>query len=571
MPADPTPLFIGVRAWPMLLHVAAATARPNANPGKAMSSVSVAENRSISPEPAVAALRRLPFSFARRHGVLLLAEVEAASAVGSEALSSNGTETEQAEQTEPCKRSKQRHAACRYDASVLALAEARRLAGCPLIWETLEQPDFEALLERTYARDSSAARQMVEDLGEQLDLASLADQVPETEDLLEQEDDAPIIRLINAILAEAIKENASDVHVETFERELVVRFRVDGILREIVRPKRALAPLLVSRIKVMARLDIAEKRVPQDGRITLRIGGREVDVRVSTLPSSAGERVVLRLLDKQAGRLDLTHLGMSRHGLETMREILAKPHGIVLVTGPTGSGKTTSLYASLGEIQSDALNIMTVEDPIEYNLPGIGQTQVHTKAGMSFARGLRAILRQDPDVVMVGEIRDLETAEIAIQAALTGHLVLSTLHTNTAIGAVTRLHDIGIEPYLLSSSMLALIAQRLVRVLCPHCREGYTATAAECAALGADSEERTLYRPTGCDHCSHTGYRGRTGIYEIIQIDDTLRDMIHRNASEQEMGRYAHAHAPNLLQDGREKVLAGVTGIQELFRVTRED
>ncbi|MCC5872765.1 MAG: type II secretion system ATPase GspE [Gammaproteobacteria bacterium] len=497
-------------------------------------------------------LARLPFSFARRHGVVLLGEAAAADAGSSAA--------------------RRRQAACRPDASPLAMAEARRIAGCPLCWETLEQTEFESLLERSYARDSSAARQMVEDLGEQLDLASLADQVPETEDLLEQEDDAPIIRLINAILAEAIKENASDVHVETFERELVVRFRVDGILREIVRPKRALAPLLVSRIKVMARLDIAEKRVPQDGRITLRIGGREVDVRVSTLPSAAGERVVLRLLDKQAGRLDLTHLGMSRHGLTSMREILSKPHGIVLVTGPTGSGKTTSLYASLGEIQSAELNIMTVEDPIEYNLPGIGQTQVHTKAGMSFARGLRAILRQDPDVVMVGEIRDLETAEIAIQAALTGHLVLSTLHTNTAIGAVTRLHDIGIEPYLLSSSMLALIAQRLVRVLCPHCREAYTATSAECDALGVAPEQPpTLYRPTGCDHCSHTGYRGRTGIYEINQIDDTLRDMIHRNASEHEMERYAHGRAPNLLRDGREKVLSGVTGIQELFRVTRED
>lgn len=497
------------------------------------------------PPEAPAPLRRLPFAFARRHGVVLL---------------------------EPLESGAERRAACRPDARPLAMAEARRIAACPLVWEPLDAAEFEALLERSYARDSSEARQMVEDLGDELDLASLADQVPETEDLLEQEDDAPIIRLINAILAEAIKEGASDIHIETFERELVVRFRVDGILREIVRPKRVLAPLLVSRIKVMARLDIAEKRVPQDGRITLRIAGREVDVRVSTLPSAAGERVVLRLLDKQAGRLDLTHLGMPEHGLATMREILAKPHGIVLVTGPTGSGKTTTLYASLGEIRSSELNIMTVEDPIEYNLPGIGQTQVHTKAGMSFARGLRAILRQDPDVVMVGEIRDLETAEIAIQAALTGHLVLSTLHTNTAIGAVTRLHDIGIEPYLLSSSMLAVMAQRLVRVLCTDCREAYTASAAECEALGMEPHKPpTLYAPSGCELCSHTGYRGRTGIYEIIRIDDELRDMIHRNASEHEMERHAHARAPNLLQDGRAKVLAGVTSVQELFRVTRED
>ncbi|TVS17894.1 MAG: type II secretion system protein GspE [Gammaproteobacteria bacterium] len=496
-----------------------------------------------------APLRRLPFAFARRHGVVLLEAQE----TGADGMAG-------------------RRAACRPDARPLALAEARRMAGCSLAWEVLEAADFEALLERSYARDSSEARQMVEDLGDELDLASLADQVPETEDLLEQEDDAPIIRLINAILAEAIKEGASDIHIETFERELIVRFRVDGILREIVRPKRVLAPLLVSRIKVMARLDIAEKRIPQDGRITLRIAGREVDVRVSTLPSAAGERVVLRLLDKQAGRLDLTHLGMPDHGLHAMREILARPHGIVLVTGPTGSGKTTTLYASLGEIRSSELNIMTVEDPIEYNLPGIGQTQVHTKAGMSFARGLRAILRQDPDVVMVGEIRDLETAEIAIQAALTGHLVLSTLHTNTAIGAVTRLHDIGIEPYLLSSSMLALMAQRLVRVLCTECRESYQASDAECEVLGVDAADApTLYAPVGCDHCAQSGYRGRTGIYEIIQIDEELRDMIHRNASEHEMERYAHARAPNLSQDGRTKVLAGVTSVQELFRVTRED
>ena len=507
-------------------------------------------------------IQRLPFSFARRHGVVLLEPIAADAAKTSAPGTLESGEASVA----------RRRAACRPTASPLAYAEARRIAGCPLVWETLESAEFETLLERSYARDSSEARQMVEDLGEELDLASLAEQVPETEDLLEQEDDAPIIRLINAILAEAIKENASDIHVETFERELVVRFRVDGILREIVRPKRALAPLLVSRIKVMARLDIAEKRVPQDGRITLRIAGREVDVRVSTLPSAAGERVVLRLLDKQAGKLDLASLGMPERAMEPMREILSKPHGIVLVTGPTGSGKTTTLYASLGEVRSSELNIMTVEDPIEYNLPGIGQTQVHTKAGMSFARGLRAILRQDPDVVMVGEIRDLETAEIAIQAALTGHLVLSTLHTNTAIGAVTRLHDIGIEPYLLSSSMLAVIAQRLVRVLCPECREACEATPAECTALGVDPDNPPMiYRPKGCDQCSHTGFRGRTGIYEVIQIDETLREMIHRNASEQEMERYAHSRVPNLTEDGRVKVLAGVTSVPELFRVTRED
>jgi general secretion pathway protein E len=509
----------------------------------------------LSPDAAAAAgeegvtgaVLRLPFSFARRHGVMLLPFDGDADASRLEAAHRAGV-------------------------SPLALAEARRVAGTALAWREVTDAEFETLLERTYARDSSQARQMVEDLGEEFDLASLAESVPETADLLDQEDDAPIIRLINAILAEAIKEDASDIHVETFDRELVVRFRVDGVLREIVRPKRALAPLLVSRIKVMARLDIAEKRVPQDGRITLRIGGREVDVRVSTLPTANGERVVLRLLDKQAGRLDLGHLGMPPRALELMREIVSKPHGIVLVTGPTGSGKTTTLYASLGEVRSDTLNVMTVEDPIEYNLPGIGQTQVNTKAGMTFARGLRAILRQDPDVVMVGEIRDLETAEIAIQAALTGHLVMSTLHTNTAIGAVTRLQDIGIEPYLLSSSMVAMLAQRLVRVLCTQCRTAAPATAPECAALGLDaSDPPTLYHPVGCEHCNGSGYRGRTGIYELIHIDETLREMIHRGASELEMERHAHARTDSLLADGRHKVLEGITSVNELLRVTRED
>ncbi|MFM7121032.1 MAG: GspE/PulE family protein, partial [Gammaproteobacteria bacterium] len=333
--------------------------------------------------------RLLPFAFARRFGVLLL-----------DGLTARG----------------EADVICRAPPTLATLAELKRFAQRQLHVRPVDDAEFERLVATTYARDSSAARQMVEDMGDELDLMSLAESVPETEDLLEQEDDAPIIRLINALLAEAIRENASDIHIETFERDLVVRFRVDGVMREMVRPKRQLAPLLVSRIKVMARLDIAEKRVPQDGRISLRIGGREVDVRVSTLPSSNGERVVLRLLDKQAGRLRLENLGMDEVTLGRLREIVSRPHGIFLVTGPTGSGKTTTLYSSLAELNTAALNILTVEDPIEYNLPGIGQTQVNTKAEMTFARGLRAILRQDPDVVMVGEIRDLETAEVAIQA-----------------------------------------------------------------------------------------------------------------------------------------------------------
>ena len=440
----------------------------------------------------------------------------------------------------------------------------------PLHW--LEPSDFEHALEMAYQRDSAEVRLMAEGLGSDLDLAALAEQVPETEDLLEQEDDAPIIRLINAILGEAIKENASDIHLETFEKRLVVRFRVDGILREVLEPKRELAALLVSRIKVMARLDIAEKRIPQDGRISLKVGGREVDVRVSTLPSANGERVVLRLLDKQAGRLNLQHLGMSARDRDLMEATVRKPHGILLVTGPTGSGKTTTLYASLVSLNDRSRNILTVEDPIEYHLEGIGQTQVNAKVDMTFARGLRAILRQDPDVVMVGEIRDKETAEIAVQASLTGHLVLSTLHTNSAIGAITRLVDMGVEPFLLSSSLLGVLAQRLVRVLCPHCKEAYQADAAECTLLGVSAvSPPNLYHARGCAECHQQGYRGRTGIYELVVFDDQLRTLIHNAASEQDMVRHARTLGSSIRADGMRNVLAGVTTLEEVLRVTREE
>ncbi len=484
----------------------------------------------------------LPFAFARRFGVLVQAEPGA-----------DGRAV----------------VACKTQPALSTLAEIKRFVQHPLAVRLVSDEEFESLLSSTYARDSSAARQMVEDMGDELDLASLAESVPETEDLLEQEDDAPIIRLINALLAEAIRENASDIHIETFEKDLVVRFRVDGVMREVVRPKRQLAALLVSRIKVMARLDIAEKRIPQDGRISLRIGGREVDVRVSTMPSSNGERVVLRLLDKQAGRLKLENLGMDPLSLGRLREIVSKPHGIFLVTGPTGSGKTTTLYASLAELSTATINILTVEDPIEYNLPGIGQTQVNTKADMTFARGLRAILRQDPDVVMVGEIRDLETAEIAVQASLTGHLVMSTLHTNTAVGAVTRLIDMGVEPFLLSSSLVGVLAQRLVRVLCPECKTARPANASELEFLRATSA--TVYEPHGCEHCQQSGYRGRTGIYELITIDDTIRQLIHDRVSEHEMSGYARRKSPGIRDDGRDKVLGGITTVQEVLRVTLED
>lgn len=486
-------------------------------------------------------LRRLPFSFAKRHGVVLLS-VEGASSL-----------------------------AYRPGVELVALSEAQRFVGAQLPLQALSAEAFEQALAKAYQHDS-ASMQLAEDIGGSMDLAALAEQVPETEDLLEQEDDAPIIRLINAILGEAIKENASDIHLETFEKRLVVRFRVDGILREVLEPKRELAALLVSRIKVMARLDIAEKRIPQDGRISLKVGGREVDVRVSTLPSANGERVVLRLLDKQAGRLNLQHLGMSPRDRDQMEATVRKPHGILLVTGPTGSGKTTTLYASLVSLNDRTRNILTVEDPIEYHLEGIGQTQVNSKVDMTFARGLRAILRQDPDVVMVGEIRDKETAEIAVQASLTGHLVLSTLHTNSAIGAITRLVDMGIEPFLLSSSLLGVLAQRLVRVLCPHCKEAYQADEAECKLLGVPfAQPPTLYHARGCTECHQQGYRGRTGIYELVVFDDHLRTLIHNAASEQDMTRHARSLGPSIREDGRRKVLEGATTVEEVLRVTREE
>ncbi|QKT03023.1 type II secretion system ATPase GspE [Ectothiorhodospiraceae bacterium 2226] len=452
------------------------------------------------------------------------------------------------------------------------LAELRRHLARPLKLQSTTTEHFDRLLREVYERSSNEAMQMMEGLGEDVDLFSVAQQLGEPEDLLETEDDAPIIRLINALLTEAVKENASDIHIEPFESRLLVRFRVDGVLREVLQPPRALAPLVISRIKVMARLDIAEKRVPQDGRISLRVAGRAVDVRVSTLPSGHGERVVMRLLDKQAGRLDLTHLGMAPKDLALMDRLIHRPHGIILVTGPTGSGKTTTLYAALAGLNDRRRNIMTVEDPIEYYLDGVGQTQVNPKVDMTFARGLRAILRQDPDVVMVGEIRDLETVQIAVQASLTGHMVLSTLHTNTAIGAVTRLRDMGVEPFLLSSSLVGVLAQRLVRLLCEHCKRPYTASRADCEAFGLEAENPpTLHAPVGCDHCNGLGYRGRTGIYELVEIDDTLRQMIHDGAGEQDLERHARRHSPSIRQDGLRRILAGHTSVEEVFRVTRED
>lgn len=452
------------------------------------------------------------------------------------------------------------------------LLEVRRFVEQPFILEEVSIEAFQTLLTKCYEVQADAAQYMVENIETDLDLSDLVQSMPKAEDLLESENDAPIIRLLNALFSEAIKKLASDIHVETFEDRLLIRFRIDGVLRIVLEPPSILAPLLISRIKVMAKLDIAEKRLPQDGRISLHIAGRVVDVRVSTLPSTHGERVVLRLLDKKAGRLDLTDLGMSEQTLQVIQKVISKPHGIILVTGPTGSGKTTSLYAMLSQLNDSTRNILTVEDPVEYYLPGIGQTQVNIKANMTFARALRAMLRQDPDVVMVGEIRDLETAEIAVQASLTGHLVLSTLHTNSAAGAITRLQDMGIEPFLLASSLICVMAQRLVRLLCPACKKQRYLDASEAKLLNVlENQAPVIFDAMGCEQCSGTGYSGRSGIYEIIMIDEDLRNMIHEKSSELRMELYARTLLPSIRQDGYRRVLAGETTLEEVLRVSSAD
>ncbi len=451
--------------------------------------------------------------------------------------------------------------------SLEVLAELRRHCGKAYDTVELDEKAFTDKLSKVYQSADGEAQQAAEDMGAEFDLSALAEDIPEDSELLTGDADAPVIRLINAILSQAVQEQASDIHVEPFEDRVSVRFRIDGVMKEVLSPKAQLGPVLVSRLKVMARLDIAEKRIPQDGRITVKLAGHAVDIRVSTMPSAHGERTVLRILDQSAGALSLEQLNMPQQVLEDFKEALAKPHGIILVTGPTGSGKTTSLYSGLSYLNSPERNILTVEDPVEYLLPGIGQTQVNNKVDMTFVRGLRAILRQDPDVVMIGEIRDKETASIAVQASLTGHLLLSTLHTNTAIGAVTRLGDLGIEPFLLSSSLEALIAQRLVRVLCKDCKEPYE--------TGESEEERVkipagtpIYRANGCEKCHFTGYRGRTGIYELIPVDDELRQLIHEGVGEQQMLEHARTRSRPIDADGRDKVLVGITSVEELLRVT---
>lgn len=407
-----------------------------------------------------------------------------------------------------------------------------------------------------YAGGESSAAAVIGEVESGVDLSRMMQELPAVEDLLEAADDAPIIRMLNALLTQAAKDGASDIHIEPYERSSSVRFRVDGTLREVVQPNKALHAAMISRLKIMAELDIAEKRLPQDGRISLRIGGRAIDVRVSTLPSSHGERAVLRLLDKTESRFTLEGLGMDGDVLRAFARLIQQPHGIVLVTGPTGSGKTTTLYASLGRVDTATTNVLTVEDPVEYELPGIGQTQVNPKIDLTFAKALRAILRQDPDVIMIGEIRDFETAQIAIQASLTGHLVLATVHTNDAPSSVTRLIDMGVEPFLLSSTLLGALAQRLVRKLCSVCRR---------------EDEQGHWHPVGCDHCAHTGYKGRTGVYELMTVDPALQTLIHNRAPEQELVEAARNNGlRSMREDGERLVQSGVTSLEEVIRVTRD-
>ena len=450
------------------------------------------------------------------------------------------------------------------------LVEVRRHLARRFEVELVDPRTFDKHLSDHYAMDGSAAAMAGSMAMSGDDLDFIAGDMPTAEDLLDSGDDAPAIRLINGIIAEAARQGVSDIHIEPYETGLVVRMRMDGVLTETLRMPAHVAPVVVSRVKVMARLDIAERRLPQDGRIGLTLGGKLLDVRVSTLPSRAGERVVLRILDKENAGLSLDVLGLTGFADTVYRSALSEPNGIILVTGPTGSGKTTTLYAGLRQLNDGSRNILTVEDPVEYAIEGVGQTQVNPKVGLTFAAGLRAILRQDPDVVMVGEIRDRETAEIAVQASLTGHLVLSTVHTNDALGAITRMRDMKVEPFLLASTLRAVIAQRLVRRLCPHCRRQAKADNAIAELIGIDVGE-PVWRAVGCEECNGSGYKGRIGVFEAVRIDDTLRRIINEGGDETLMARHAFQSAPNLAASARSLVRSGETSVEEAIRISRRE
>lgn len=444
--------------------------------------------------------------------------------------------------------------------------------------ETVVSPESEIVraINRYYDLEAGAAERMIQNMdGENLE-GLLAQDVEETSDLMDMASEAPIIKLVNLIIFEAIKDRASDIHVEPFERELKVRYRIDGLLYNVLSPQKRLQAAITSRLKIMANLNIAERRLPQDGRIKIKASEKDIDIRVSTVPTAFGERIVLRLLDRSSILLGLEEIGLGHKNYEIFEKLIKRSNGIILVTGPTGSGKTTTLYGTLNKINSPDKNIITIEDPIEYQLAGIGQIHVNPKIDLTFAKGLRSILRQDPDVIMIGEIRDVETAEIAVQASLTGHLVFSTLHTNDAAGALTRLLDMGVESFLVSSSLITVMAQRLVRVLCPNCREPFKPGEKILEELNLnerdlDSWSGYFYRGKGCDHCLNTGFRGRTGIYELLLIDDDIRALILKNTDSSTIKREAvRKGMKTLMRDGAEKILRGITTVEEVMRVTQD-
>lgn len=451
-----------------------------------------------------------------------------------------------------------------------ALDEFRHGQNLPVLPVEVDDSLFHSALQRAYEQEALVGDNFLDDLS----LETLAEELAEKPDLLETQDDAPIIQLVNNIIVQALRSRSSDIHVEPFENDIVVRYRVDGVLHTVLKPPKPVQAPLLSRIKVMAGLNIAEKRLPQDGSMRVNVAQREVDVRVSALPTAHGERIVMRLLDKDENMAGLAELGLSEQQVYWMRQRLSATHGILLVTGPTGSGKSTSLYAALNSINDQQKNIITIEDPIEYSLAGVGQIQVNPKIGLSFASGLRSILRQDPDVIMVGEIRDLETAEIAVQASLTGHLVFSTLHTNDCVGAVSRLMDMGIEPFLISSALEGVVAQRLVRRLCNHCKDSYHPAPDLLADVQTASwypQSATYYRPVGCDHCMGTGYRGRTAIFEMLTVSDGIRDLITNRSPDHDIRSLARREGMLSLRDsGLLKAAEGKTSLEEVFRVTQD-
>ncbi|MCP9452483.1 MAG: type II secretion system ATPase GspE [Nitrospira sp.] len=491
-------------------------------------------------------IKKVPITFCRRYRVLPLRQEEGAILVAS---------------TDPLE--------------TVALDDLRLLLGKPIKAVLTTGAALLARLNRAYdeTANPAGAEQVMEDIAASESLDQLAHELDEPQDLLDATDEAPIIRLVNSVLFQAVRQRASDIHFESFERGLVIRYRIDGVLYPVLTPPKHLQASIIARIKIMAGLNIAEKRLPQDGRFAIRTAGKDIDLRVSVLPTSHGERVVLRLLEKETRLLNLSEMGFSGGRLATIHRLIQLAHGMILVTGPTGSGKTTTLYAALSHINSPDKNIITIEDPVEYQLPGIGQMQVNPKINLTFAAGLRSILRQDPDVIMIGEIRDRETAEIAIHASLTGHLVFSTLHTNDAASAATRLIDMGIEPFLVASSVVAVLAQRLIRKICPECKTPYKPSAEEVSRLDLPPHtDITLYRGVGCQACSQTGYRGRTGIFELMVLDDEIRRLIGSKADASAIKQAAIAKGMmTLKQDGAERVLQGHTSLEEVMRITQQE